>query len=74
MEVCSFDPFISQKVFDNLGVKRFYDFNDFLASIDFLSIHAPHTEETKHIINLQSLKKDETHSVHCEYFSWSADQ
>ncbi len=57
MEVCSFDPFISQKVFDNLGVKRFYNFNDFLASIDFLSIHAPHTEETKHIINLQNLKK-----------------
>ncbi len=40
-----------------MGVKRFHDFDEFLASVDLLSIHAPLTEETKHIINLQNLKK-----------------
>lgn len=57
MNVCSYDPYMPQEVFDKLGVKRFHDFDEFLASVDFLSIHAPLTEETKHIINLQNLKK-----------------
>ncbi len=57
MDVCSYDPYMPQEVFDKLGVKRFHDFDEFLASVDFLSIHAPLTEETKHIINLQNLKK-----------------
>jgi len=57
MDVCSYDPYMPQEVFDKLGVKRFYDFDEFLASVDFLSIHAPLTEETKHIINLQNLRK-----------------
>lgn len=57
MEVCSYDPFVPQEIFERLGVRRFHDFDEFLASVDFLSIHAPLTEETEHVINLQNLKK-----------------
>jgi D-3-phosphoglycerate dehydrogenase len=56
MNVSAYDPYIADTVFENAGVKRAADWNTFLADLDVLSLHAPLTENTRGIINAESLK------------------
>jgi D-3-phosphoglycerate dehydrogenase len=55
-KVISYDPYVDQKTRDNWDVE-FVSFDDFLARSDIISIHAPLTDETRHIFNREVFKK-----------------
>lgn len=56
MEVHAYDPYIPDELFNKLGVKRVNDLSALLAEVDFLSLHAPLTNETRHSINMDTIK------------------
>lgn len=55
MNVMSFDPYISKIVFDNADVARKDSLEEILSCSDIVSLHAPLTESTKGIIDIQKL-------------------
>lgn len=57
LKVIGYDPYSSVESLAKFQVERIADFDDFLSKVDFLSLHLPLTEHTKHIINKQSLSK-----------------
>jgi D-3-phosphoglycerate dehydrogenase len=56
MDVVAFDPYQQDSVFEKAGVRRATDWESFLREADVLSIHAPLTDETRGIINKDTLK------------------
>lgn len=60
MKVFASDPFISQTVFDEAGVMRL-DIDDVLRTSDIISLQCPLTDETKHVINYETLKVMKRH-------------
>ncbi|MCS7262382.1 MAG: phosphoglycerate dehydrogenase [Aquificaceae bacterium] len=50
MTVYAYDPYIPREKADKLGVKLFDNLHDMLRLVDVLTIHAPLTHETKHMI------------------------
>lgn len=56
MRVCAYDPYVDDDVFAQFGVERIYDLQPFLEGVDYLSIHAPLTDETYHIIDGAALR------------------
>jgi D-3-phosphoglycerate dehydrogenase len=56
MKVVAYDPYLTDEVFSAAGVRRSTDWNEFLAELDVLSLHAPLTGGTKGIINAKSLR------------------
>lgn len=59
MNVLGFDPFISVKSAWGLSrsVNHCSDFDQLLSTCDYISIHAPLTDSTKHMFNEESLAK-----------------
>jgi D-3-phosphoglycerate dehydrogenase len=55
--VCGFDPYLPDAVFARTGIRRVGSLDELYAQSDFLSLHAPLTPETQHIINQDALKK-----------------
>jgi D-3-phosphoglycerate dehydrogenase len=53
--VLASDPYISPKRFNSLGTAK-ADLNDLLAECDVISIHCNLTEETKDLINLETIE------------------
>ncbi len=56
MNVVSYDPYISEKAIKKLGVEV-SDFDTLLAESDFITLHIPLTDETKHIIGEEAISK-----------------
>jgi D-3-phosphoglycerate dehydrogenase len=56
MEVVAYDPFISQEYSKDLGV-RLVEAADVFRKADFLSLHLPLTDDTRGIVNNQSLSR-----------------
>ncbi len=56
MEVIAYDPFLGDDVFTNLNVER-VDLDELYARADFITLHAPATEDTEGMINSESLAK-----------------
>jgi len=54
MEVIAYDPFLGDDVFTGLSVER-VDLDELYARSDFITLHAPATEETNGMINADSL-------------------
>ena len=50
MHVVAFDPYVSELEMSALGVEP-VSFAELLARSDYLSVHAPHNDETEHAIN-----------------------
>lgn len=50
MKVLSYDPYLSKEVAQNLGVEAL-DLNELLRRADYITVHTPLTEETKHMIS-----------------------
>lgn len=50
MHVIAFDPYVSELEMSALGVEP-VSFSELLARSDYLSVHAPHNDETEHAIN-----------------------
>jgi D-3-phosphoglycerate dehydrogenase / 2-oxoglutarate reductase len=56
MDVVIYDPYLSQEAADELGVKC-VSLAEVLANADYISIHTPLTDETRNMINTQSIAK-----------------
>ncbi|MEM9951810.1 MAG: hydroxyacid dehydrogenase [Chloroflexota bacterium] len=56
MDVIAFDPFLGDDVFAELNVNR-VDLDTLYAQADFITLHAPATDETAKMINSESLAK-----------------
>lgn len=56
LTVIAHDPYLADEVFAQEGVER-VEFDELLARSDFLSIHVPLTESTRHLIDEEALAK-----------------
>jgi len=63
MNVMAYDPYVEDDIFSLLGVERKYELADLLAEADYLSIHAPLTRETYHMIDREALALMKPHAV-----------
>jgi D-3-phosphoglycerate dehydrogenase len=57
MTVLGYDPYVSREKMQACGATKVDRLDDMLPQVDFLSIHAPHTKETFHIISAPQLAK-----------------
>lgn len=55
-EIIAHDPYVPQHTADLYGV-RMVEFDEFLASADYISVHTSSTEETRHIIDAAALRQ-----------------
>jgi len=61
MEITAYDPYLSDDIFNLMGVKRFYELDELLSGSDIISLHVPLTDETFHMIGENEfaiMKKD----------------
>lgn len=56
MEVIAYDPFLGDDIFTDLNVER-VDLDELYARADFITLHAPATEDTEGMINSESIAK-----------------
>ncbi|HEY7688433.1 MAG TPA: hydroxyacid dehydrogenase, partial [Dongiaceae bacterium] len=56
MRVLAFDPFLSEERACDLGVQK-VELDDLLARADFITLHTPLTDATRHIIDAKALAK-----------------
>ena len=56
MTVLAYDPYLSPSRAKTLQVELFQDVDSIVAEADFITLHMPLTDETKHIINEKRLK------------------
>ena len=63
MKVKVYDPFVDEKIINDLGGKKVDNFDDALKSLDFLSLHMPLNKNTKDLINLNKIKNMKNTSV-----------
>ena len=57
MEVLAYDPHIDPQVAREYGVELVEDLEEMAARVDFLSVHAPLSEDTRHLVGEQVLAK-----------------
>lgn len=57
MNVVAYDPYVSKTVAEENNIELLQDVNELLKKSDFISIHALLTDETKHLINKDSIKQ-----------------
>jgi D-3-phosphoglycerate dehydrogenase len=57
MRVVAHDPFVARDRFRDLGVERAETVDELLAAADFLTLHAPLTEETRHLVDAKTIAK-----------------
>lgn len=55
MRVLSYDPFLSDEQASKLGVEKVNVVQDLLPRVDYLTVHTPLTDETKHLVNVKQL-------------------
>lgn len=55
MHVVAFDPMLTPERSTQLGIRRMERLEDLLAESDVVSLHAPSTPETRHLINAERL-------------------
>lgn len=56
MRVLAYDPYVSQKTASTAGTEL-VTLNQLLRESDVITIHAPHTEETHHLISMAALEQ-----------------
>ena len=57
MRVAAYDPYLSASRARSLQVELVEELDDLLAAADFISIHTPLTNETRHLLNAERLAK-----------------
>ncbi len=57
MKVIGCDPYVDKEKVEGIGVELAQSIDEVLESSDFVSLHLPLTESTKHIINEEKLRK-----------------
>ena len=63
MNVKVYDPFVEEKIVNDMGGKKVDNFDDALKTLDFLSLHMPLNKDTKDLINLKKMKAMKNTSV-----------
>jgi D-3-phosphoglycerate dehydrogenase len=56
MKVIGYDPFVSEKVAEDMGFEL-VEFEDVLKRSDFISLHVPLTDQTRHMIGKEEIAK-----------------
>ncbi len=56
MRVLGYDPFLAPEQAEKLGVELVADYHDMLPEIDYLTVHTPLTNETRHLISKRELE------------------
>lgn len=56
MKVIGYDPVLSKEIADKMGIKL-VDLDVIFAQSDIITVHVPLSNETKHLINSETLKK-----------------
>lgn len=56
MRIMAYDPFLSQKVAESLGIEVM-ELGDLIAQADYITVHTPLTAETKHLISTEAFSK-----------------
>jgi len=56
MKVIAFDPYAKPELFKNAGVES-VDFDTLLKTSDYISVHAPHTPQTRGMVNADAFAK-----------------
>ncbi|MGM0701276.1 MAG: C-terminal binding protein [Pseudomonadota bacterium] len=57
LEVVAYDPYASPEALSQHGIRKIEDIDQLYREADFLSLHLPLTESTKHIIDRTALSK-----------------
>src|SRR5262245_54517625 len=57
MRVIAYDPYLSTTRARGLQVELVEELDDLLAASDFISLHTPFTQETRHILDVERLRK-----------------
>lgn len=57
MKVVVCDPYTTKEAVESIGAEYIASLNDFWGRCDYISIHAPKTRETTHLINKESINK-----------------
>src|SRR5207302_1765385 len=57
MRVMAYDPYLSAARARSLQVELVEELDDLLASADFISVHTPLTDETRHLLNAGRISK-----------------
>lgn len=55
LEVAAYDPYLDDDIFEAFGVVRCFELSELLETSDYLSLHAPLTGETHHIIDAEAI-------------------
>jgi D-3-phosphoglycerate dehydrogenase len=63
MNIKVYDPFVEEKIINDMGGKKVHNFDDALKTLDFLSLHMPLNKNTKDLINLKKMKTMKKTSV-----------
>ena len=67
MRVVGFDPFVSEEKMNAIGIEYAGDLKTLLSESDFLTIHTPLTEKTRHLIGAKEFKqmKNDAYLINC---------
>ncbi len=57
MRVVSYDPFVGEERFRELGVEQALSLDELLAASEFVTLHSPVTDETRGMINRETIAK-----------------
>jgi D-3-phosphoglycerate dehydrogenase len=57
LELLAYDPYLSDDIFELLGVQRRYDLEELLEEADIISLHVPLTPETYHMFGKQQFRR-----------------
>jgi D-3-phosphoglycerate dehydrogenase len=63
MRVAAYDPYVDDDVFALMGVERAYELDDLLQQADYLTVHAPLTPETRHMLDERAFGLMKEHAV-----------
>lgn len=62
LRVAAHDPYVADEDWPD-GIERYADLGELAAAADFLSVHAPLTDETRHLVDDELLRRMPAHAV-----------
>jgi D-3-phosphoglycerate dehydrogenase len=63
MNVSAYDPYLDDDIFESLNVTRKRELAELLMDSDYLSVHAPLTDETLHMLDAGAFRLMKAHAV-----------
>jgi D-3-phosphoglycerate dehydrogenase len=63
MQVAAYDPYVDDDIFMLMEVRRCYELEELLRQADYLTVHAPLTPETRHLLDAAAFGMMKRHAV-----------